>query len=400
MPGGEIMAHLRRYLPFSYRYRNVKILVDENMPYARELFSRLGEVKPVPGRPIPIEALADAQALMVRSVTKVNASLLSGTAVKFVGTATAGTDHVDQQWLGEAGIGFSAAPGCNAIAVVEYVFSALLMLAERDGFTLKDRTVGIVGVGNVGSRLQARLEAWGVRTLLCDPPRADRGDAGDFRSLEELIREADILTFHTPLFKEGPYKTLHLANEGLISALKPGAILINACRGRVVDNAALLARLEAGQDLSVVLDVWEPEPDLNVELLKRVDIGTPHIAGYTLEGKARGTTQVFEAFSAFIGHRQQVALDTLLPAPEFGRITLHGPLDQPTLKRLAHLVYDVRRDDAPLRKVAGIPGEFDKLRKNYLERREWSSLYIQCDDAEAASLLHKLGFSAVYHPTH
>ena len=378
----------------------MKILVDENMPYARELFSRLGEVKPVPGRPIPEDELADAQALMVRSVTKVNASLLSGTAVKFVGTATAGTDHVDQAWLGEAGIGFSAAPGCNAIAVVEYVFSALLMLAERDGFTLKDRTVGIVGVGNVGSRLQARLEAWGVRTLLCDPPRADRGDAGDFRPLEELVREADILTFHTPLFKEGPYKTLHLVDDALIGALKPGAILINACRGRVVDNAALLTRLEAGQDLSVVLDVWEPEPDLNIELLKRVDIGTPHIAGYTLEGKARGTTQVFEAFSAFIGHRQQVALDTLLPAPEFGRITLHGPLDQPTLKRLAHLVYDVRRDDAPLRKVAGIPGEFDKLRKNYLERREWSSLYIQCDDAEAASLLHKLGFTAVYHPTH
>ncbi|HAZ76193.1 MULTISPECIES: 4-phosphoerythronate dehydrogenase PdxB [Enterobacteriaceae] len=378
----------------------MKILVDENMPYARELFSRLGEVKPVAGRPIPVDELADAQALMVRSVTRVNASLLSGTAVKFVGTATAGTDHVDQAWLDEAGIGFSAAPGCNAIAVVEYVFSALLMLAERDGFTLKDRTVGIVGVGNVGSRLQARLEAWGVRTLLCDPPRAERGDAGDFRPLEALVREADILTFHTPLFKEGPYKTLHLADDALISALKPGAILINACRGAVVDNAALLTRLEAGQDLSVVLDVWEPEPDLNVELLKRVDIGTPHIAGYTLEGKARGTTQVFEAFSAFIGHRQQVALDTLLPAPEFGRITLHGPLDQPTLKRVAHLVYDVRRDDAPLRKVAGIPGEFDKLRKNYLERREWSSLYIQCDDAEAASLLHKLGFTAVYHPTH
>ncbi len=378
----------------------MKILVDENMPYARELFSRLGEVKPVAGRPIPVDELADAQALMVRSVTRVNASLLSGTAVKFVGTATAGTDHVDQAWLHEAGIGFSAAPGCNAIAVVEYVFSALLMLAERDGFTLKDRTVGIVGVGNVGSRLQARLEAWGVRTLLCDPPRAERGDAGDFRPLEALVREADILTFHTPLFKEGPYKTLHLADNALISALKPGAILINACRGAVVDNAALLTRLEAGQDLSVVLDVWEPEPDLNVELLKRVDIGTPHIAGYTLEGKARGTTQVFEAFSAFIGHRQQVALDTLLPAPEFGRITLHGPLDQPTLKRVAHLVYDVRRDDAPLRKVAGIPGEFDKLRKNYLERREWSSLYIQCDDAEAASLLHKLGFTAVYHPTH
>ena len=376
----------------------MKILVDENMPYARELFSRLGEVKAVAGRPVPVEALNDADALMVRSVTKVNEALLSGKAIKFVGTATAGTDHVDQAWLQRAGIGFSAAPGCNAIAVVEYVFSALLMLAERDGFALRDRTVGIVGVGNVGGRLHKRLEALGIKTLLCDPPRADRGDEGDFRPLDELVQEADILTFHTPLYKEGQYKTLHLADEALIRRLKPGTILINACRGAVVDNAALLKRLQENQPLSVVLDVWEPEPDLNIELLKRVDIGTPHIAGYTLEGKARGTTQVFEAYSAFIGHPQQVALDTLLPAPEFGRITLHGPLDQATLKRLAHLVYDVRRDDAPLRKVAGIPGEFDKLRKNYLERREWSSLYVICDDASAASLLCKLGFNAVHHP--
>lgn len=376
----------------------MKILVDENMPYARELFSRLGEVKAVPGRPIPVAELAGADALMVRSVTKVNETLLANQSIKFVGTATAGTDHVDQAWLAQAGIGFSAAPGCNAIAVVEYVFSSLLYLAERDGFTLTDRTVGIVGVGNVGGRLQKRLEALGVRTLLCDPPRADNGDEGDFRALDELVQEADILTFHTPLFKDGPYKSLHLADEALIRSLKPGAILINACRGPVVDNAALLKCLEAGQDLSVVLDVWEPEPDLNLALLEKVDIGTSHIAGYTLEGKARGTTQVFEAYSKFIGQAQQVALDTLLPPPEFGRITLHGKLDQPTLKRLVHLVYDVRRDDAPLRKVAGIPGEFDKLRKNYLERREWSSLYVQCDDADAATLLKKLGFNAIHHP--
>lgn len=376
----------------------MKILVDENMPYARELFSRLGEVKAVPGRPIPVAELAGADALMVRSVTKVNETLLANQSIKFVGTATAGTDHVDQAWLAQAGIGFSAAPGCNAIAVVEYVFSSLLYLAERDGFTLTDRKVGIVGVGNVGGRLQKRLEALGVRTLLCDPPRADNGDEGDFRTLDELVQEADILTFHTPLFKDGPYKSLHLADDALIRRLKPGAILINACRGPVVDNAALLKCLEAGQDLSVVLDVWEPEPDLNLALLDKVDIGTSHIAGYTLEGKARGTTQVFEAYSKFIGQAQQVALDTLLPPPEFGRITLHGKLDQPTLKRLVHLVYDVRRDDAPLRKVAGIPGEFDKLRKNYLERREWSSLYVQCDDADAATLLKKLGFNAVHHP--
>ena len=226
----------------------MKILVDENMPYARELFSRLGEVKAVAGRPVPVEALNDADALMVRSVTKVNEALLSGKAIKFVGTATAGTDHVDQAWLQQAGIGFSAAPGCNAIAVVEYVFSALLMLAERDGFALADRTVGIVGVGNVGGRLQKRLEALGIKTLLCDPPRADRGDEGDFRSLDELVQDADILTFHTPLYKEGQYKTLHLADEALIRRLKPGTILINACRGPVVDNAALLQRLQADFD--------------------------------------------------------------------------------------------------------------------------------------------------------
>ncbi|ADO47666.1 4-phosphoerythronate dehydrogenase PdxB [[Enterobacter] lignolyticus] len=378
----------------------MKILVDENMPYARELFSRLGEVKAVAGRPIPQHELDDADALMVRSVTKVNEALLAGKPVKFVGTATAGTDHVDDAWLAQAGIGFSAAPGCNAIAVVEYVFSALLMLAERDGFSLADRTVGIVGVGNVGGRLQKRLEALGIRTLLCDPPRADKGDDEDFRTLDELVQEADILTFHTPLFKDGPYRTLHLADDALIRRLKPGTILINACRGPVVDNAALLARLQAGQPLSVVLDVWEPEPELNTALLERVDIGTAHIAGYTLEGKARGTTQVFEAYSQFIGHPQQVALDSLLPAPEFGRVTLHGALDESTLKRLVHLVYDVRRDDAPLRKVAGIPGEFDKLRKNYLERREWSSLYVMCDDKAAAELLHKLGFNAVYTHNH
>ncbi|HDG1699157.1 TPA: 4-phosphoerythronate dehydrogenase PdxB [Kluyvera ascorbata] len=374
----------------------MKILVDENMPYARELFSRLGEVRAVPGRPIPTYALTYADALMVRSVTKVNEALLGDKAIKFVGTATAGTDHVDQSWLTQAGIGFSAAPGCNAIAVVEYVFSALLMLAERDGFALADRTVGIVGVGNVGGRLQKRLEALGIKTLLCDPPRADNGDEGDFRSLDELVAEADVITFHTPLYKEGQYKSLHLADEALIRRLKPGTILINACRGPVVDNAALLKCLEEGQNLSVVLDVWEPEPDLNLALLDKVDLGTSHIAGYTLEGKARGTTQVFEAYSQFIGQPQEVALSTLLPAPEFGRISLHGPLDQPTLKRLAHLVYDVRRDDAPLRKVAGIPGEFDKLRKNYLERREWSSLTVECDDADAAELLQKLGFNAVH----
>ncbi|MEH2921042.1 4-phosphoerythronate dehydrogenase PdxB [Samsonia erythrinae] len=372
----------------------MKILVDENMPYARELFSRLGEVIPVPGRPLPRERLAGVDALMVRSVTKVNADLLSGSAVKFVGSATAGTDHVDEAWLNANGIAFSAAPGCNAIAVVEYVFSSLLMLAERDGFRLRDKTVGIVGVGNVGKRLEARLKAWGVKTLLCDPPRADRGDAGDFLPLETLVRDADILTLHTPLSFDGPYRTHHLVDARMLDAFADGRILINACRGPVVDNAALLDALQRGKKLSVVLDVWEPEPALSTDLLARVDIGTAHIAGYTLEGKARGTTQVFEAWSEFIGTPQSVALSSLLPAPEYADITLTAPLDEALLKRLVHLVYDVRRDDALLRHVAHQEGEFDRLRKHYQERREWSSLHVICADADSADCLNALGFTA------
>ena len=373
----------------------MKILVDENMPYAVELFSRLGTVQSVPGRPIPQDALNDADALMVRSVTKVNEGLLTGKPVKFVGTATAGTDHVDDAWLAKQGIGFSAAPGCNAIAVVEYVFSSLLIIAQRDGFQLRDKTVGIIGVGNVGSRLNARLEALGIRTLLCDPPRADRGDAGEFWPLEKLVAEADILTFHTPLNMSGPYATHHLVDADLLAQLPADRILINACRGEVVDNAALLEALNGTKKLTAVLDVWEPEPDLSLALLDKVAIGTAHIAGYSLEGKARGTTQVFEAFSQFIGQPQTVPLESLLPAPEFAEVTLRGALSEAKLLRLIHLVYDVRRDDRPLRRVAGKPGEFDKLRKFYEERREWSSLRVVCDDPATADVLKKLGFNSV-----
>ncbi|PHM33007.1 4-phosphoerythronate dehydrogenase PdxB [Xenorhabdus szentirmaii] len=376
----------------------MKILVDENMPYAEELFQQLGEVQAIPGRPVPEGVLAHADAFMVRSVTKVNEPLLQGSSVKFVGTATAGMDHVDQKWLAQAGIGFSAAPGCNAIAVVEYVLSALMLLAEQDQFQLKDKTVGIIGVGNVGGRLAERLAALGVKTLLCDPPRSDRGDEGEFWPLEKLVKEADILTFHTPLNQSGPYRTYHLADAGLLSALPDNRILINASRGEVVDNQALLSILqngkESGKKLRVVLDVWEPEPNLSLPLLDLVDIGTPHIAGYTLEGKARGTTQVFEAYCEFLGQPRKTALSELLPTPDFSQIVLHGEVTQSILKRLMHLVYDVRRDDAPLRQVAGQEGAFDRLRKEYPERREWSSLTIYCDSEKSAQLLSQIGFNA------
>lgn len=372
----------------------MKILVDENMPYAEALFGRLGDVQTVAGRAIPAPALALADALMVRSITRVDGALLDGSRVKFVGTATAGTDHVDEDWLAQAGIGFSAAPGCNAIAVVEYVFSALLWLAQRDGFALRDKTVGIIGVGNVGGRLQRRLNAFGVRTLLCDPPLAEAGAPGDWQPLETLVAEADVLTFHTPLTRAGRHATWHLVDEALLAALPADRIIINACRGAVVDNAALLQALESDKPLSVVLDVWEPEPALSLPLLARVDIGTAHIAGYTLEGKARGTTQVFDAYSAYVGSDERASLAALLPPPAVERIRLRGAIDEEALRLLAHLVYDVRRDDMQLRRAAGLPGEFDRLRKNYYQRREWSSLCVETDDSVGADALRQLGFQA------
>ena len=372
----------------------MKIVIDENMPYAEQLFTQLGDVEAVAGRPLPRASLRAADALMVRSVTAVDRQLLQDSAVKFVGTATAGTDHINLTDLDNAGIAFAAAPGCNAIAVVEYVFSALFALAERDGFELSTKTIGIVGVGNVGKRLQARCQALGMKVLLCDPPRAKSEADPQFISVDELLKVADIVTLHTPLSQSGEAPTWHLLNLPRLRQLRQNAIIINACRGPVVDNHALLTVLNERQDLSVVLDVWEPEPDINPALLAKVDIATAHIAGYTLEGKARGTTQVFAAFCQFIGKPQSVALTSLLPKPTITEIQLNGPLTQDNLKRLAHLVYDVRLDDALLRQAFIQPGGFDRLRKNYQIRREWSSLKVITQDNIVLHLLQQLGFSA------
>lgn len=369
----------------------MKILVDENMPHAKQLFQRIGNVEIVSGRAIPRTALCEASALMVRSVTSVSAELLQETAIKFVGTATAGTDHVDKAWLRQQGIDFFSAPGCNAIAVVEYVFSALLAMAERGNFSLSGKTVGIVGVGNVGSRLNACLKALGIKTLLCDPPRADRGDKEQFWPLEKLVREADILTLHMPLHQTGAYQSFHLINDDVLAALPDDRILINTCRGAVVDNAALLKGLKKGKKLGVVLDVWENEPHISQPLLEKVAIGTPHIAGYTLEGKTRGTTQLFEAFSRFCKCPQSVECSSLLPPSKLGHFRLDSPLNEKQLKRLMQLVYDVRFDACNLRCKGS--REFDDLRKRYGIRREWSSFCIQCDSMADADLLQKIGFS-------
>ncbi|WMY96046.1 MAG: 4-phosphoerythronate dehydrogenase [Arsenophonus sp.] len=373
----------------------MKILIDENITYAKQLFKKIGEVKTIPGRLISHSILKNFDALMVRSVTQVNQKLLENTNVKFVGTATAGFEHIDKKWLKKAGVTFISATGCNAISVVEYVFSALLVMAQDYCFDLREKTVGIVGVGKIGNLLNKYLKTWGVNTLLYDPPLANiTKNNKRFCSLKQIINEAEILTFHPNLNKSTQYSSYHLLNEELLNSIPKGRILINTSRGSVFNNKILFNTLKNGKKIHIILDVWENEPCFLLPLLTYTNIATPHIAGYSLEGKIRGTLHIFHEFNKFLGQKAYyIKLSDLLPVPEFDQVNFNGKLTQENLKRLIHLVYDVRRDDACFKKLAHIDGAFDNLRKYYPNRREWSSLTVNCDNKYAANTLKMLGFT-------
>lgn len=369
----------------------LKIVADENMPHVRELFGELGEVTLLPGRDMTAAQLAQADVLLVRSVTRVNAELLAqASRLQFVGTATIGTDHVDQPLLAERGIAFASAPGCNRISVGDYVLSALLVLAERHALTLAGMTLAIVGAGNTGRAVASHASALGMRVFYCDPPRARAEGASSFVSLEEAL-QADVVSFHVPLTREGTDATWHLLNAARIAALRANQFLINASRGEVWDNQALLERQRGAAPLSLVMDVWEHEPDILTELVPHTEIATPHIAGYSLEGKARGTWMLYEALCARLGRSPRRELASLLPAPDVLALTLGQPPSQALIGRLVHLVYDVRRDDARFRRELEQPGSFDRQRKCYPERRELSSLRLE--GAMSLAALHAFGFS-------
>ncbi len=271
----------------------MKIVADQNIPYAEEAFSRLGRVCLYPGREISADVLRDADILLVRTVTQVDESLLAKSPVRFVGSATIGYDHVDTAWLKSRGIGFSAAPGCNANSVGEYVAAALLTLANRHRFSLNGKTIGIIGAGNTGTRVAEKARAMGMHVLLNDPPLARKTKDPIFRPLKELISDTDVLSFHVPLTSEGRDTTWHMGNKKLFDALKPGTILINCSRGPVLKTADLETALNDEIIGAAVIDVWENEPDIPCSLLKSVDIGTPHIAGYSRDGKANATRIIY-----------------------------------------------------------------------------------------------------------
>lgn len=378
------------------------IVADENIPLIDEFFAGFGEIRRFPGRAIDRAAVEQADVLLVRSVTQVDRLLLDGSPVRFVGTCTIGTDHLDLDYFQQAGISWSSAPGCNARGVVDYVLGSLLTLAEIEGVDLAQRCYGVVGAGEVGGRLIKVLRGLGWQVLVCDPQR-QAAEGGDYVSLEQLIERCDVISLHTPLTRHGEHATWHLLDWQRLDRLKQGTWLINAARGPVVDNRALREVLLEREDLQAVLDVWEEEPTVDRELADLCVLATPHIAGYSLDGKQRGTAQIYQAYCRFLGQAEQVSLASLLPAPWVPQVSLNANADPAwALAMICRAVYDPRRDDADLRRslvddVARQRSAFDGLRKHYPERREVDGLQvrIQGESPVLSRIVRALGASQV-----
>ena len=362
-----------------------RLVADQNMPLVEALFSHFFDVSLVPGREINSHSIEGAEVLLVRSVTAVNQQLLEGSSVRFVGSATAGTDHVDLDYLAEVGIQFAYAPACNAHAVVQYVLSVLCNLKPD----WQQCRVGIVGCGNVGGTLYRQLCDLGVQSLVYDP-FLDNSSVADLASFEQVL-ECDIISIHTPLTTDGPYPTQHLFNRQVLQQIKPTSLLINAGRGAVVDNLALVDLLAGQGQLQVALDVWETEPQINRELLDLVAMATPHIAGYSYEGKARGTLMLFESLV------QLYPLDrSLLTDWQDSQVSQPLAVPNADLNSLLLACYQVRQDDQRLREAiqnagSDISTAFDQLRKHYPQRREYSH-YLVSDKLSHSEQLATLGF--------
>ena len=373
----------------------MKIVADVNIPFVRECFSSVGQVQTLSGRDITPAAIADADALLVRSITPVNEALLSGSRVRFIATATIGVDHVDVPYLREHNIGFGSAPGSNANSAAEYVIAALLEIGRKHRIALEGKSIGVIGVGNVGSRVARKCEALDMRVLRNDPPLQRQTGDPKYVPIESL-HDCDFITIHTPLTKEGIDKTFHLADARFFSSLRPGTVFINASRGAVVETESLKAAIREGRLQAVVLDVWEGEPNIDTTLLEMVDLGTPHIAGYSLDGKIAGLIMIYWAFCEYFHLSPRFDAQDFLPVPEVPRLELqvNSLADEELLAQAVEGVYSIRRDDRDLRRIVDQPPQargryFDSLRKNYPVRREFKNTTIVLDDGRD-SLVQKL----------
>ena len=336
----------------------MKVIVDNKIPYiAGEIEKIADKVVYLPGDAFTKEEVKEADALVVRTRTHCNRDLLEGSQVKFIVTATIGFDHIDTEYCHEAGIAWTNCPGCNAGSVEQYIHSVLLLLKREKGVKLEETTLGIVGVGHVGSRVKRMAESLGMKVLLNDPPRADKGEKG-FVDLAKIAEACDVITFHTPLYIEGQYRTYHLADEDFLFSLKRTPYIINSSRGEVVDTASLLAALSAGKVRDAVVDTWEYEPEISRELLEVAFLATPHIAGYSADGKANATRMSLEALARFF----QVEAEFNVMPPDAPNLCSSDDPEEVYLQ-----AYNPTRDSEWLKTS---PRKFEWFRGNYPLRRE------------------------------
>jgi erythronate-4-phosphate dehydrogenase len=381
----------------------MKIVADTNIPYIAECFSSIGDIEVIDGRKITPAIVADVDILLVRSITRVDSKLLAGSKVRFVGTATIGFDHIDTDYLSRNNIGFASAPGSNANSAAEYVIAAMFEIGQKQKIKLEGKSIGIIGVGNVGSRAAKKAAALGMKVKLNDPPLKRQTGNPKYLPIEELF-DCDFITLHTPLTFDGVDKTFHLANEDFFQSLKKDCVFINASRGGVVNSMALKSAIISKKLKATALDVWEDEPNIDTGLLEMVDIGTPHIAGYSLDGKITGMIMIYKAVCNYFGLNPKFDIDDFLPEPAVPELTINpGDSDeQEVLWRMVQKVYDISEDDCNLRQVVDQPPEkrgefFDKLRKDYLVRREFQNtkIILDTENTEGAenrskSLLYKV----------
>ncbi len=385
---------------WSRHNRRVKIVCASSVLFAREAFETLGETQVIPDRKISREHLVDADVLVVRSKTDVNKDLLADTKVGFVGTATAGFDHMDVRWLDRAHIAWCAAPGCNANSVAEYVTAAVCRIAHERGLDLEKMTMGVVGVGQVGSRVVKKAEVLGMRVLQNDPPLAIATQDPVYVSLDRVLEEADVVTFHVPLTRNGKFPTWHLCNCHFFEHVRPGCIFINAARGEIVDTDSLLYALDRHVVSDAVLDTWENEPLISAELLSKVRIATPHIAGYSFEGRLNGTIAVYNEVCHFFEVEPAWKPDEAgFPVPPVIACDARERAYETVMCEIISSAYDIMKDDTALRQaVAMMPDargtHFDGLRRSYSARREFTAVRVDLRNAgeKLTDKVRRLGF--------
>ncbi|MGK7394237.1 MAG: 4-phosphoerythronate dehydrogenase PdxB [Candidatus Cyclobacteriaceae bacterium M3_2C_046] len=371
----------------------MRIIADDKIPFLKGVLEPYAEIDYLPGGQITAMDVEKADALIIRTRTKCDAQLLNNSSVRFIATATIGFDHIDTAYCHQAGIQWTNAPGCNSGSVMQYMGAALCWLSDQHNFRLKDKTLGVIGVGNVGSKVARMAEILGMKVIKNDPPRARQEQWEEFQELDEVLTKAEIISLHVPLNFKGPYKTLHLVNDKFFENIWHDGFLINTSRGEVVDSHALKKSLDNNFITSAVLDVWEYEPDIDLELLNSVGLATPHIAGYSLDGKANGTAMSVQAVSKFFNLGLDTWFPQRLPEPEFPDLILDcaDKTDEQVLKEAIIHTYNIEKD---FNALLGQPDHFEKLRGDYPVRREFQAYNIVLEpyNQPLADKLTMLGF--------